>query len=358
MQLSLAMNFDKANNSLAIISLTPKGNQLSLRIARLIPCDCYTTKRLAKSGLHPFADSFAQTIATLFSSYSSLLFICATGIVVRTIAPLLQSKLTDPAVLVMDEQGQHIISLLSGHIGGANRLTLYLANLVNAQPVITTATDVNQVAALDMIALQMNAAIVNYRSSVIMINLMLVSGKRVGLYQQHAHVDDQRGFIVIDNLQQIQTKKLDALVWISMDEQLPSMDLPVVQVVPRRIVAGIGCKRATCHQLLYEQLCDQFSVNRLHLQALQKIGSIEIKKDEKGLIDLAEQLKVPFELYTVDQLKPYESLFPQSLFVKQTLGIGSVSQPVAWLMSHGHLRGETLKQHGITITLGVTSCCM
>lgn len=350
------MNSVKVNNALAVISLTPRGNQQSLRIAKIIPCDCYTTKALAKSGLQPFTMNFAQSVARLFVDYQSLLFICATGIAVRTIAPLLQTKLHDPAVLVMDEKGKHIISLLSGHIGGANRLALYLAERLNADPVITTATDINHVAALDMIALDMNAAIANYHDSVKKINQMLISGKCVGLYQEHHQVNDRRGFTVIDNLQQI--TGLDALVWVTMANPLPNLGLPIFQVIPRRIVAGIGCRRGTQYEALYRQLRDHFSLNQLHLLALQQIGSIDIKQDEVGLIELAYQLSVPFNVYSLDQLIPYESLFPQSSFVKQTLGIGSVSQPVAWLMSRGHLLGESCKENGITITLGVTPCYM
>lgn len=353
---------------LAVISITPNGNRLAQQLATLRACDCYTSDKLItsekqmQSGFRSFNGTFSECVERLFDSYSALLFICATGIVVRTIAPLITNKLADPAVMVMDERGKHIISLLSGHVGGANQLTLELAELINAEPVITTATDVNEVAALDMIAKSINADVVDYRHSVKLINQMLVSGKRVGIYQQHAVVDDLRGVIVVDDLAQL--PDLDALVWISMADELPEvrdangLHLSVIQVVPRRIVAGIGCRRGThceaIHTLLFQQLKD----SHITPLALYAIGSVDIKYDEQGLIQLTEQLKVPFQLYSVQQLAPYEHHFPESEFVKKTLGIGSVSQPVAWLMSQGNLCGDTLKQQGITITLGVIPCCM
>lgn len=342
--------------SLAVISITPNGNRLAQRVAKLRACDCYTGEKLLQPGFISFGDGFAPCVERLFGQYDALLFICATGIAVRTIAPLLVSKLADPAVLVMDEQGKHVISLLSGHVGGANQLTIELAELLDADPVITTATDVNQVAALDMIAKAIDADIIDYRNSVKAINQMLVSGKRVGLYQRDAQANDVRGFILVDDLQRL--PELDALVWIGMNDALPEFNFPVVQVVPRRIVAGIGCRRNTECEAIYQLLLQQLKDNRLHPLSLRAIGSVDIKHDEQGLNQLAKRLNVPFQLYSVQQLAPHQHHFPESEFVKKTLGIGSVSQPVAWLMSRGCLCGDTLKQQGITITLGVTSCCM
>jgi cobalt-precorrin 5A hydrolase len=343
-------------SKLAVVSITPNGNRLARRLAALTPCDCYTSDKLVQPGFIGFDGGFAQCVARLFAHYQSLVFICATGIVVRTLAPLIHDKLADPAVVVIDEQGKHVISLLSGHVGGANQLTLKLASLLDADPVITTATDVNQVAALDNLAQQINADVVDYRRSVKLINQMLVSGKRVGVYQQDARIDDLRGLIVVDDIERL--PELDAMIWISMASELPPLALPIVQMVPRRIVAGIGCRRGTEQALIYQALMGQFSENCLSPLALQAIGSIDIKRDEQGLIQLAERLSVPFRLYSAQRLAPLEQHFPQSSFVKKTVGVGSVSQPVAWLMSEGNLRGKTLKQQGITITLGVATCCM
>lgn len=354
--MNIATPDNAVSDRIAVISITPNGNRLARRLAELTPCDCYTNDRLMQDGFLPLDGGFSDGVAQLFNRYSRLLFICATGIVVRTIAPLVVSKLSDPAILVMDEQSKHIISLLSGHVGGANRLTLELAELLGADPVITTATDVNQVAALDMIAKAIDADIVDYRNSVKMINHMLVSGKRVGLYQQHAQADDTRGFIIVDDFEQL--PQLDALVWIGISDTLPEFNFPVVQVVPRRVVAGIGCRRNTPCDDVHRLLMQQLKQNRLHPLALKAIGSIDVKRDEAGLNQLAQRLGVPFQTYSAQELALHQHRFPASEFVKQTVGVGSVSQPVAWLMSAGNLRGDTLKQQGITITLGVTSCCM
>ena len=121
-----------------------------------------------------------------------------------------------------------------------------------------------------------------------------------------------------------------------------------------RIVAGIGCRRATSFQLLLSLLQQQLAKYQLDPLALRAIGSVVIKEDEAALKHLSACCRVPFELYSVNELRQHEHLFPSSDFVRQTIGVGSVSQPVAWLMSDGHLVGDTLRQQGVTITLGVS----
>ncbi len=123
----------------------------------------------------------------------------------RVLAPLVNDKLSDPAVVVIDERARHVISLLSGHAGGANALTRYLAGMLDADPVITTATDVNELAALDTLAFQLNARMTDFRAAVKTVNQMLVSGKRVGLWCDGEFTGalsrcDRRGFIPVSDL--------------------------------------------------------------------------------------------------------------------------------------------------------------
>ena len=129
--------------SIALFCLTPGGVRLAKRLAAMLPLTCFTSEKLLEEGFLPFENGFASAAREAFSSYSALIFIGATGIAVRVLAPLVNDKFSDPAVVVIDERGQHVISLLSGHAGGANALTRYLAGMLGADPVITTATDVN-----------------------------------------------------------------------------------------------------------------------------------------------------------------------------------------------------------------------
>ncbi|MBJ9515868.1 cobalt-precorrin 5A hydrolase [Citrobacter portucalensis] len=343
--------------SIALFCLTPGGVVLAKRLAAMLPVTCFTSEKLLEEGFIPFENGFANTAREAFTNYSALIFIGATGIAVRVLAPLVNDKFCDPAVVVIDERAQHVISLLSGHAGGANALARYLAGMLGADPVITTATDVNDMAALDTLAFQLNARMSDFRSAVKIVNQMLVSNKRIGLWwddeltQDVSHCD-RRGFITVTDLNQL--PELDALVCITLRTNLPDLPVPHWKLVPQRVVAGIGCRRDTPFPLLAALLARQLEAQQLDPLALKAIGSITLKKDEQGLIQLASCCRVPFETFTADALREHEHRFPASSFVRKTVGTGSVSGPAAWLLSHGKLLGETLREQGVTITLGVS----
>ncbi|GAB5071624.1 cobalt-precorrin 5A hydrolase [Citrobacter sedlakii] len=342
---------------IALFCLTPGGVQLAKRLAAMLPLTCFTSEKLLEDGFLPFDGGFAQAARDAFSHYSALIFIGATGIAVRVLAPLVNDKFSDPAVVVIDERGQHVISLLSGHAGGANALTRYLAGMLGADPVITTATDVNDMAALDTLAFQLNARMNDFRAAVKVVNQMLVSNQRVGLWwdpeldEDVGHCD-RRGFITVTDLRQL--PELDALVCITLRDELPDIPVRHWKLVPQRVVAGIGCRRDTPFPLLAALLARQLAAQRFDPLALKAIGSVSLKKDEEGLIQLASCWRVPFETFSADVLREHEHRFPASSFVRQTVGVGSVSGPAAWLLSHGQLLGETLREQGVTITLGVS----
>ena len=306
-------------------------------------------------------------VEDIFDKYEYILFIMATGIVVRTIAPLVTSKFSDPAILVTDEKGSNIISLLSGHMGGANEMTLHISDLINSNPVITTATDINKKSSLDMIAKKLNGHIVNFRDNVLDVNAMLVNGDAVGLYIDGEYNIDTRGFTVLDN-----SKSLE---WsISSDEELKKINLNtivvisnkenlqidkyyedkyrIIKVTPRDIVIGIGCRRDTESHLLQDSLEDFLIKNNIDINSIKEIGSIEVKKDEKSIIDLSENLNVPFRVLSVEEISQVDYLFEKSEWVKKSVGVYSVAEPVAHLLSDGNVIIEKNKYKGITFSVG------
>ncbi len=355
----LAMNI-AGHESIAVFCLTPGGVRLVRGLRTHLPLTCFTSEKLLEPGFIAFNGSFGDTLRGAFKNYSALVVVAALGITVRMIAPLINDKMHDPAVVVIDERGRHVISLLSGHVGGANALTHYLAELLGADPVITTATDINGVAALDTLATQLNADMQDFRHVVKVVNQMLVSGQKVGLWWDESLLNerehfDTRGFIPVASLAAL--PELDVLVCVTLRDSLPELPLPVYKLVPKRVVAGIGCRRDTPLQTLVELLQQQMAENHFDLMALSAIGSVVIKKDEPALNQLAQRWRVPFKLFSVNELSRHEQRFPASDFVRRTVGVGSVSQPVAWLMSEGKLVGRTLRQQGVTITLGVSQLC-
>ncbi len=342
--------------SVALFCLTPGGVALARRLRPHLNMSCFTSPTLIEPGFIPFDGGFASALRQAFGQYDRLIVIGATGVTVRVLAPVLHDKLTDPAVVVLDEQGQFAISLLSGHLGGANQLARQLADILGGQAVITTATDVNNMAALDQLAGEIDGRIDNFRDSVKTVNQMLVSGKKVGIWWHPALVAqkervDTRGFVPVEDL--VALPELDGLVYISYHREMLRLNVPTFKLVPRRVVVGIGCRRGVDPVLVAQMLSAHLADNDLDPLALKAIGSVELKRDEPALNQLARSSGVPFQLFPVSALSELEHLFPVSDFVRQTVGAGCVSQPVAWLLSGGNITGHTLKQQGVTMTLGV-----
>lgn len=376
------MNID---SKIAILCITSNGRSLACKIkSSLNDGDIYFINNKRDENLLDDNDVISKSleedveiytvkkrlkffVEDIFDKYEYILFIMATGIVVRTIAPLVTSKFSDPAILVTDEKGSNIISLLSGHMGGANEMTLHISDLINSNPVITTATDINKKSSLDMIAKKLNGHIVNFRDNVLDVNAMLVNGDAVGLYIDGEYNIDTRGFTVLDNSKSLESSissdeelkkiNLNTIVVISNKENLQidkyyEDKYRIIKVTPRDIVIGIGCRRDTESHLLQDSLEDFLIKNNIDINSIKEIGSIEVKKDEKAIIDLSENLNVPFRVLSVEEISQVDYLFEKSEWVKKSVGVYSVAEPVAHLLSDGNVIIEKNKYKGITFSVG------
>ena len=373
------------NNKIAIICITENGKKLALEMQnKLHEGDIYFVKREKSTELQEVCnisnddndkintqyksienivrikEKLSDFIHTIFNKYRYIIFIMATGIVVRTIAPLIQSKFKDPAILVTDEKGTNVISLLSGHMGGANEMTLYISHLINANPVITTATDINNKSSLDMIAKSINGYIENFRDNVLKVNSMIVNNKPVGLFIDGDYHIDTRGFTLltyedmlnIHNNNNKDLENIETIVVVTNKQKLDFKSDKIIKLVPKDIVLGVGCKKNTDSQHMKESLHEFSRINNIDINSIKKIGSIEIKKDEKAIIDLANYLNVPFETFTVKEISQIDHLYGKSEWVKKNVGVYSVAEPCAHLLSDGNLIIEKQKYTGITFSAG------
>ncbi|WP_092922222.1 cobalt-precorrin 5A hydrolase [Romboutsia sp. 1001216sp1] len=370
------------DNKIAIVCITENGKNLAFEIqSKLNNGDVYLIRNKKnnfkideeKNNVFLVEDKLSNLVPSLFEEYQYIVFIMATGIVVRVIAPYINSKFSDPAILVSDEKGRNIISLLSGHMGGANEMTRYISELIGANPVITTATDVNKKSSLDMIAKKLDAYIEDFRENVKDVNAMLVNNQEVGLYIDGNYEIDTRGFKILTNFEDVDST--EKIVIISsknnfidyyienkkeneLDEQMlrkKCSEGNIIKVVPKEIVIGIGCRRNTESSLLQESLNNLLHQYNIDINSIKEIGSIDVKSDEKAIIDLASSLSVPFKTFSVDEISKVDHLFEKSEFVKKNVGVYCVSEPVAYLLSKGNLIIEKHKYKGITISVGRVS---
>ena len=345
--------------NIAIVCITENGKNLALKIQTLIKdshvyivSNKQNKLQLENESKNIFLVKEKLSVLTekLFKDYQYILFIMATGI------------------MVTDEKGENIISLLSGHMGGANEMTKRISKLINANPVITTATDVNKKSALDMIAKELDAHIDDFRDNVKDVNAMLVNNQDVGIYIDGKYDVDTRGFKVLANLEN--TDSIAKIVVITnkndffrdyIDKYKDScinqkqLEEKIIKVIPKDIVIGIGCRRNTDSDLLKESLDDLLKRYNIHIKSIKEIGSIDIKHDEKAIIDLAENLSVPFKTVSTNEISKVDYLFEKSEFVKKNVGVYCVSEPVAYILSKGNLIIEKHKYKGITISVGRVS---
>ena len=313
-------------------------------------------------GVQPY-NRIAEAVEQGFLRYSVLVFIMATGIVVRTIAPLLRSKLTDPAVIVMDEKGKNIISLLSGHVGGANELTLYLAEQLNANPVITTATDINELTAPDLLAYRLGMYPFP-KGGILTINSAMLDGNavkymiddRIPCCKQYFELLKKNGIAAAlsdgDEIKQLLLTRTGYMVIVT-DDDLP-VKRDVLYLKPRRLIAGIGCRRGTDEALIMKALQAACASIGWTPDRIDELASAKVKADEAGLLAVARKLGRPINFWDNGQLehqiKKYQLM--ESDFVKNTIGVGNVSEAAAYCcVAHGIAALPKTKYEQVTVAL-------
>ena len=330
------------NNKIAIWVVTPNGIKIARRIAALRPyADTYLSVRLSEAtGAILTFDKLSEELSQKFNRYAGHIFIMSTGIVVRVIAPLITGKTTDPAVVVIDDQGQHAVSLLSGHLGGANALTLQVAEIIGARPVITTATDVNRRPAIDLLAKEKNMAIENPRAIKI-VNMALLTDQKIFIHDQYGLLRDEipnaiqlEGEVAIDTVLNPPGFSLDdhtAAIFVG-DRQI-EFSPNVLILRPATLVAGIGCNRNTSMEEIKDLLDEVLKKNRLAGACLKRIATIDLKADEPGMVALAKDLNLPIELFSREQLNSVKDIQTPSTVVEKHVGVKSVCEAAAILGS-------------------------
>ncbi|MDO5146249.1 MAG: cobalt-precorrin 5A hydrolase [Eubacteriales bacterium] len=335
----------------AYFYLTAEGESLAHRLAAGHPGDLYGK------------ENFKENLRRGFSRYDYLVCIMATGIVVRILAPLITHKTKDPGVVVLDQRGRHAISLLSGHLGGANELARKMALLSGGEAVITTATDVAGELSFDTFAQSHGIAIENIEM------LKHISG---------AFLDGQPVRVITDKSYPELTKAAEARKLIlhpvrgadGLSEQLPTVVLdegfsfpkppgfPVLYLRPRTICAGIGCKRNADGASIEDALLAVLKKEGLSPLSLKCISTIPLKADEPGIHFVCERLSVPLTVIPPEEIKALDidSLGIQtSSFVAEQTGLLSVSTASSYLASgKGRILKDKVKFKGITVALSQT----
>ncbi len=342
--------------SAAIISITTEGANLALKIKGIVRnSNCYfhhKIKNIEETNHFRFR-TLKEVLDEIWHRHDVIIFIMATGIVVRSISRFIRDKKTDPAVLVLDEKGRFVISLLSGHIGGANKWAGYLAEKLGAIPVITTASDVRNKPSLDLMA-QVKGLVLGNTTfmSQVMHNLLenypvwiydpenIISGELIGSYPCLKEIKSE-----LDNFPVLNYPG----IWVS--ERIPHSEIKCVCLYPRNLVVGIGCNSGTSCDEIVDFIRAVFDKERLALGSIKYFASIDIKRSEKGLIDAVFSLGKEIRFYSMEDLKGVRVPNPSDT-VKKYVGVMSVCEAAA-MISHQKARLIVPKQKTRNVTLAV-----
>ncbi len=331
-----------------LFSFSGRGGQLSAAIGRLLTglgynAECYTMPKFANAcaGLTA-TDNYKAVCADAFNKADVMVFIGAAGIAVRAIAPHVKSKTTDPAVLVIDERANFVISLLSGHIGGANELARRIAAEINAVPVITTATDVNSLFAVDEWAARRGMVIGDMKAAKDFA-AALVAGKTAGFYSDYP---------VKGSLPHCLKECSSGEVGMAVTTDCRKKPFAVtVGLMPAIVHLGIGCRRNTPLEKIEGFVLAELARHGYDMRCVKEIASIDLKKDEQGLLAFADKYNVPARFYSAGELLGAEGDFTPSAFVKSIAGVDNVCERAAVLASGGRLTVRKTAHDGVTLAV-------
>lgn len=343
----------KTEKEIQILSFTKQGSRINRLIGKRLrengyDCACYTVERFADSE-NNLQDENAEEVQTksdvqllplppkeIRSEWigshwgkSSFVFIGAAGIAIRLIAPWVKDKFTDSPVIVMDEQANYVIPLLSGHVGGAVELARKIALCVDAEAVVTTATDVERLFAVDVFAAE-NQLYIESREVAKQISAALLEGKTVGFYSEFPWTGSlpKELFLCKTEVELEQFVKENGWgIWVA-SEKKENME-QILQLLPKNLIVGIGCRRGIADTVLREGVREILKEYGYEMEQICKIASIDLKKEEPAILALAEELCVPFLYYTAEELKKTGDVVNSSEFVKSVTGVDNVCERAA-----------------------------
>lgn len=302
-------------NKTVIFYITEKGSRLAERLKGL-----YSHVKILKFK--------SEVIPEIWNKYKNLIFIMAMGIVVRTIAPLIKDKRTDPAVIVLDEKGRFIISLLSGHLGGANELAKRIAGFLGGEAVITTASDINNLTSIDLWAKEKGLIIENEKS-LPEIATRLINNGFINVYSE-VEIELPPEFLKVS-----EPDSAD-LVITNKDSGFMIQDSRLL-LRSRNLIVGIGCNSGTSEQEIEDAVRKVFSEKGFSFHSIHSIATIDRKTSEPGLMEFAKKHGLEIISFNAEELNAIVNLqpsaFSQSLTVFNVTGAYGVAEPAAILAS-------------------------
>ena len=331
----------------SILAITKNGINIGSKLKEIFPSwDLFAPSKFSDSRqINWYDESTSDKIIELFKNNNAIICIFSLGAVIRLIAPYLKDKKTDPAVLVIDDKANFVISVLSGHLGGANELANIIAEKLKAIPVITTAADVNKTIAVDLIGKNLGWKIED-DSNVTKVSAFMVNEEKIGVFQDAGEVNWYEklppNVRIYKNLEEL--KNSDSKGYIIISDKKISEDFLEKAVIyrPATLVIGIGLHWDTSKNTIEDGIKETLNKFNLSSKSIVKFASIKKPKDVQGLIDLGEEMRIPIEYVDREELAKINAPNPSEK-VNSFEGTSSVSEAAAIKVSKGVLVVEKQK---------------
>ncbi|TYR80613.1 cobalamin biosynthesis protein CbiG [Priestia megaterium] len=352
----------------AIVAITKHGVDIARKLGRSFQqADVYYMSKFEKGDeqaarIQLFTGSVRMLLPSLFESYKGLIIIISLGAVVRMIAPILKDKKTDPAVVVIDDKGENVISVLSGHIGGANELTREVAAALNAHPVITTASDVQQTIPVDLFGKRFGW-VWESTENLTPVSASVVNEEQVAVVQESGEKDWWQykrplpeNIKVYSSIHSALNAKPNAALVVThrqlQEDEQAVLDNGVLYR-PKVIVLGMGCNRGTSADEIEAVIRETLDELQFSIKSVKALCTIDLKKDEQGLLEVKNKYGWDFVYYTPDELNQIKMDQPSDTVFKFT-GAYGVSEPAALLYSQAEQLALVKKKSGnVTISVAV-----
>jgi len=352
------------SKGIAIVAITKRGVETALKIKEALTKQdflgiVYAPEKYSQPGVTSLDRKVDEFVKYNYQNFDAIVGVMATGIVIRAVAPLLQGKLADPAVIGVDASGRFVISLLSGHYGGANQLTKLIADGIGATPVVTTASDVMGKQSVDELARALHLKIEN-PASLVAVNSAIVNDGKIVLVT----LGDTKiplATVIGFDVKQAGTAEEAAKIVNSYDtgavltrEAPPKKDFvkPVTFLKPLTIAVGLGARKEITEEAVVEAISSALANAHVPLERVDRIATVSIKKDSQSMISAAEKLGLKLEFVDLDTLANFAhpDLSADSEIVKRNIGVGGVCERAA-LITAGEKPRLILKK---TVLNGVT----
>lgn len=357
------------NDAVAILALTRRGTELAERISRRMPeSDCFCNARYALPGMTPMR-KMAESFLAAWREYGAIICIMGCGIVVRTVAPLIDNKMVDPAVVVVDEEGRFAVSLLSGHLGGANGLARRVAAITGGQAVITTASDLQDKTAIDLTAQKAGLEVENPRM-LARLAAAVLDDEKIWVFDPERlfvrHLPEGHGLEVFApageggtasfaEQMEARRKRMRSGLGIWVSDMIEPPGLRCLKLRPKSLVVGVGCNRGTEASEILGLIELVLKENGLSPVSIKNFASIDIKSTEPGLLKAASLFKRPIQFCTREQIEGIPVPNPSST-VARHIGAESVCEASAlWSAGTGVLLAPKRKSINCTAAIARAS---